>query len=161
MVWDNPNEGTMTIEKEEPILSKGKVTGTSTSKNTSKTTYENLVFGLNILKEQIDKANKEITENNSLLEQLGPAKIMTPELVRLKAGIEEIGRLEQIKKAKAALVPAQKDLKESTEWFAARHAVLQSRPKPKLTDKEKAEDKEADLIDAETEVEIKKVQNEN
>ena len=61
MVWDNANEGTMTIEKEHPIMKGNKVTGTSTSTDVSKATYENLVYGLNILAEQMNKANKEVS----------------------------------------------------------------------------------------------------
>jgi len=136
MIWDNPDKGTMTIERETAVVQDDKVVGNRVTTSTIAATYEDIAGGLQVVADRINKTMKDVATKKEHLVILGEITDLSPELLKLQADMMEITRITTGKKLINDLAPLMEDLKTDQEWYAARMATLKTRPTPNNDDKE-------------------------
>ena len=131
MDWKSPTSGVMTIVSEVPLKSPdGKeVIGTSARKQVVKTTKEELIGGLNILRERLITQKKKSEDIVAKMRSIGKKPVVTSAQVRLKLDLQQLGAYTEYNKLEAQKKALESEINLAVTTLDKREAVLAQAPK--------------------------------
>ena len=130
--WKSNDEGVMTYTDKTPLYNdKNELVGHSQKKITVNVKKEDLEYNLELKKEMLDKAKKQVDELKSGLGKIGKKPVRTPEMIRIEKAMQSLFKIKDVEKKEAQLKQKEEEIKEYEEFIRKRTVTLMTAPEKK------------------------------
>jgi len=128
--WIDKENANMTIVSDREVKNtKGEIVGKKVEKFEVKTTRTEMLEGIEVIKERLEKAGKQLFQFNKELLRMGKAPDKTPEIIRLEKNLVDLQKINQIVQLKAKTEPVEFQMKMDSEQIKTRQGFIDQAPK--------------------------------
>ena len=127
--WLNRNEAELKIVMEKDLQDeKGKVLGNKKEEYNTKTTADDLLKGIGVIEERLEKSKKALQMKEEELRTLGNLTPVSTDLARLEKNLRDLTKNENIKTVTENKKALLQQIESDEKVLQSRKKLLESRP---------------------------------